>query len=173
MVYRRRIPEFLVAAWPRSQNDEQSQRWICPYDMKSVEELTRAVEEAVGVSSTGGQLRWRIEATRDLPACLSEPDAPLDLLMLFVWAYKEYGEPYFAYVELTGAVSSERFEGAYIASFRTHEEFARQHHHADKWCTPTGLRHHIDWPSVAKELFRYEFQSAPTPDKGVFVYRRL
>lgn len=173
MVGRSRIPEVLVAPWPRPKDYEDGGQWIHPCDMSSLDELTQAVATAAGVSSAGIRPRWRIEATRDVPTCLSEPDTSLELLLLFGWAYKEHGEPYFAYVELTGAVSQERFEDAYVGSYGDREEFARQHFHDEHVDTPAGVRDHIDWSGVAQDLFRDEFESVPTPGKGVFVYRRL
>jgi antirestriction protein len=86
----------------------------------------------------------------------------------------EYGEAFAHYLEHIGGIddidddTAEAFEDAYYSEYEDIADFAREMH--VHLAIPEALKAHIDWDSVAKDMFCGGWWAADSSNRTVYIF---
>jgi antirestriction protein len=89
----------------------------------------------------------------------------------------EYGEPFAHYLEHIGGIdeidddTAENFEDAYYSEYDSIADFAQERHQF--LSIPDELKAHIDWDSVAEDMFCGAWWSADSSKHTVYVFSSI
>lgn len=146
--------------------------WIDLDETSTADDIQEAVTAMLARSPESIAEEWAIHDYEGFGGIRLSEYESFDRVAALAAGIAEHGDAFAAWIAGDSGRDPDKFEDAYQGEYSSREDYAESYYEdccdLDKEI-PASLRYHIDWESVARELFM-DLDDAPASGGGIYVF---